>query len=304
MVAARRQKHSLIYIMGDGRSGSTIASIVLGNHPSISSNGELHKWALFKGYPKWDNKKEEDHRFWEAVRAYYLKRGFPSDFAYLEGVQDKVEEYIRFPELLLHRTPPETLSTYYAYVLGLVEAIEAVSDKEIVVDETKRPGRGYALLRCQDIDMRIIHIVRDPRGVLWSSKKRDVEHPYKSPLTAAMHYSIKNLMCLIVQRLAPSGTVLRVRYEDLVTRPEVELRRIGGFLGLSMEPILAKIEAGDPLKVPCLLDANRIRHETEIRLRLDDAWRSRLGLGNRLIAVLGTLPFFLLFGYWNYPYEG
>ena len=48
----------VVYIMGDGRSGSTVTGIVLGNHPSISSNGELHKWARYKGHPKEDNDKD------------------------------------------------------------------------------------------------------------------------------------------------------------------------------------------------------------------------------------------------------
>lgn len=294
----------LIYIMGDGRSGSTIASIVLGNHPAVSSNGELHRWPTFRGYPKWDNEKEEDHLFWAQVRSYYLQQGFPCDFSHLSEIQDEIEDYRWFPRVLLNRTPREVSAEYCAYVAGLIEAIRAISGKSTIVDETKRPGRAYQLLRCQRMNLRIIHLVRDPRGVIWSSKKRDVEHKYKPPVTAAVHYSVKNLMSVIVQLLAPRGTVLRVRYEDLVRRPGAELRRIGEFLGLSMDPVIEKLEAGQPLQVPCLLDGNRIRHKTEITLWFDDAWRRRLAFRHRLVAVLLTFPFFVFFGYWNYAYDG
>jgi hypothetical protein len=110
-------------------------------------------------------------------------------------------------------------------------------------------------------------------------------------------------MALLVSLRAPQGTVLRVRYEDLVREPSKELVRIGQFLGLSMQPVIEQIEAGQPLRVPYLLDGNRIRCETEISLRFDDSWRKRQSLGDRLVATLFTLPFFLLFGYWNYPYD-
>jgi hypothetical protein len=118
-----------------------------------------------------------------------------------------------------------------------------------------------------------------------------------------MHYSIKNLMSLLVQIRAPRGRVIRVRYEDLVREPARELLRIGRFLGLSMDPVISMIEAGVPLRVPQLLDGNRIRQKDEIHLRFDDTWRKQLGMRDRLLAILFTLPFFLWFGYWNYPYE-
>jgi hypothetical protein len=293
----------VVYIMGDGRSGSTVTGIILGNHPAISSNGELHKWARYRGHPKRDNDKEEDLRFWAEVRKCYRSQGLSTDFSHLQNVQGEVENYGRFPKLLLHRVSPEVCAEYCTHVGGVFKAISAVSRRDIIVDEAKRPARGLALLRCPGCNVRIIHLVRDPRGVVWSQGKRTVEHKFKSPLVAALHYSSKNLMSLLVQLFAPRGRVLRVRYEDLVRQPADQLKRIGQFLGLSMEPVIDKIDAGEPLQVPYLLDGNRIRREKEIQLRFDDTWRKQQSLGNRLVAILFTFPFFVLFGYWNYPYD-
>lgn len=298
-----QRKPLVIYIMGDGRSGSTVTSVVLGNHPCISSNGELHKFARYRGHPKKDNNKEKDLRFWQEVREYSRSDGLSTDYESLEELQGEIENYGSFWKLLFHRISVDNCSEYCTQVGGLFRAISAVSKRNIVVDESKRPARGYALLRCPDTDVYIIHLVRDPRGVVWSQKKRTVEHKYKSPLTAGVHYSTKNLMSLLVQLMAPRGRVMRVRYEDLVREPAVELTRIGQFLGLSMEPVIERVEAGEPLQVPYLLDGNRIRCEEEITLRFDDTWRRRQSLGERLVAILCTLPFFLLFGYWNYPYD-
>jgi hypothetical protein len=280
-----------------------MTGVVLGNHPSISSNGELHKWARYKGHPKKDNDKEADLQFWADVRRQYEAQGLSTDYGHLYDMQGEIENYSRFLALLLGRVSPEACTEYCTHVVGVFRAIHEASGLDIIVDEAKRPTRGLALLRCQGIEVSVIHLVRDPRGVVWSQKKRTVEHKYKSPLTAAVHYSAKSLMSLLVQLSAPPGTVLRVRYEDLARNPASELRRIGQFLGLSMESVIDKIEGGDFLQVPYLLDGNRIRREKEIRLRFDDTWRKRQGLGDRLVASLFTLPFFLLFGYWNYPYD-
>jgi hypothetical protein len=298
-----RNEPTVVYIMGDGRSGSTVTGIVLGNHPSISSNGELHKWARYKGHPKKDNDKEQDLLFWEKVRDCYASEGLSDDYAHLQDVQGEFENYGKFPALLFRRACPKACMEYCIHVAGVFRAISTASKCDIIVDEAKRPTRALALLRCPGIDLRIIHLVRDPRGVIWSQKKRTVEHKYKSPVTAALHYSSKNLMSLLVQLAAPRGTVIRVRYEDLVRTPGEELRRIGQFLGLSMDLLIDRIEAGAPLQVPYLLDGNRIRRQNEIRLRFDDTWRKNQGLWDSLVAVLFTLPFFVLFGYWNYPYD-
>jgi hypothetical protein len=303
MAASQAQHGSLIYIMGDGRSGSTVVGIVLGNHPSISSNGELWRWPEFGGYPKPDNKKEEDHRFWGAVRECYLEQELPSDMAHLVELQSQIEEYRELPKVLMGVVPQSALHEYHAFISGLLRAITTVSGKGIIVDESKRPGRGHVLLRSPDVDVRLIHLVRDPRGVIWSSGKQDVEQPYKSPAKASIHYLTKNLACLLVNLMAPRGTVLRVRYEDLVRKPVPELRRIGHFLNLSMEPVIEKIESGEALAVPHLLDGNRIRHQRAIHLRLDDGWRRGLPARDRLLTELLTFPFFIFFGYWKYPYD-
>jgi|GEM_PF-6381828 len=53
----------LIYIKGDVRSGSTITSIVLGNHPKIGCVGELTRWGVFEGNPKQGKQKSQHHDF-------------------------------------------------------------------------------------------------------------------------------------------------------------------------------------------------------------------------------------------------
>jgi hypothetical protein len=293
----------LIYIMGYERSGSTVFSIVLGNHPAIASVGELHKWPLFEGRPKPGDTKSEDHLFWKSVLEAYLCEGRQPEFTTLVDLQGEFENYRNFIKLYLGLVPKRLRFAYSQYFLRLLRAIQSVTGNEIIVDETKRPGRALFLLRYSNLDVKIIHLVRDPRGVVYSQMKTDVEHRFKSPQISIFHYLIKNTMSEIVRLSAPRGTVLRVRYEDLVGNPASELARIGKFLGISMEPVIAKIISNGPLNVPHLIDGNQIRRNSAITIRFDAEWRSKLPKVYQIGIILFTLPFFLLYGYWDYPYK-
>lgn len=59
-------KLKLLYIMGAGRSGSTIFGILLGNMPCNFYAGELHMWNLHSGNA--NNDRIEVKAFWERVK--------------------------------------------------------------------------------------------------------------------------------------------------------------------------------------------------------------------------------------------
>jgi hypothetical protein len=301
-VSANIKKLKIIYIMGDGRSGSTILSIILGNHPDIASVGELHRWPEFQGQTKPGDEKLENKRFWEDILAHYCALGSSPDFENLALLQEDIEDYQQFFKVLLSKDTQDS-EAYKNYLKQLFEAISCVADRQIIVDETKKPGRAYKLLKHKDFDTRVIHLVRDPRGVVWSQLKKDVEHKSKHPLTTMAHYNIKNCMGLLVNWLTPNQSILRIRYEDLVAVPEKTLGNIGKFIGISMEPVQQKIRSGESLWVPHLIDGNRIRKKDKINLRFDLEWQRKLTKGWRLVTVFFTLPLFLGFGYWKKRYS-
>jgi hypothetical protein len=68
---------------------------------------------------------------------------------------------------------------YKNHVLGLYEAIEKVSGKEVIVDSSKNPVRAFALTQIKDIDLRLVHLVRDVRGVVCSVMKPHRKDPSK-----------------------------------------------------------------------------------------------------------------------------
>src|SRR5437588_293966 len=56
----------VIYVMGAGRSGSTILGVTLGNCENVFYAGELDAWLPRSGEPQVDDRERE--RFWRGVR--------------------------------------------------------------------------------------------------------------------------------------------------------------------------------------------------------------------------------------------
>jgi hypothetical protein len=288
----------LIYIMGDGRSGSTVLAALLGNHPGVVALGEINKWPYFRGETKNGDEKEGLAEFWGAVLSAYRDQHTDTPFSRLVEVQCRFEDYRQLPSVILGLTPRWAREIYHNHTFKLVTAVNRVTGESVFVDSSKRMGRAFMLLRNPCLDVKVIHIVRDPRGALWSQMKRDVEQKSKKPLPALCHYWIKNLFCHLVAWFSPRDRVLRLRYEDVVTQTEDVIDTLEGFLGLSLQPLRESVAANNPLVVENLLDGNRLRRQRELRLKVDDAWRSGLSRIWKSAALLLTMPFSAVYGYW------
>jgi hypothetical protein len=289
----------LIYIMGDGRSGSTVLATLLGNHPQCVSVGEISKWPRFEGRCKQGDDKEGLAEFWDDVLIAYKNQHTDTSYERLAEVQDRFEDYGRLPSVLLGRTPRWAREIYHNHTIKLIRSIEQVTGKGALVDSSKRMGRAYMLVRNPYLKVKVIHIVRDPRGALWSQLKRDVEQKHKKPLQALGHYWVKNLGCHLVTWFSPGADVLRVRYEDLALRRGDVLNRLEEFLELPMDPLRDLVAADRPLFIGNLLDGNRLRRQRELLLRLDAAWRTGLSRFWKTTALLMTAPFSMVYGYWR-----
>lgn len=90
--------------------------------------------------------------------------------------------------------------------------------------------------------MRVIHLVRDGRGVAWSLLKgyeRDAksglqkEIKPKSVFRTALRWSMVNLAVEYLSRKLGSEKVMRVRYEDFASDPVAVMQQIGTFSSLT-----------------------------------------------------------------------
>jgi hypothetical protein len=188
----------------------------------------------------------------------------------------------------------------------LLAAVRNVSGKKIIVDTTKTPWRAMLLAGLPGVELRVLHLVRHPAGVVWSMKKplRAEVHGMagQSPrpaLRSCLYWLIFNLQAAFVRRSLPAKNSLRVRYEDLVQAPVDVMRRIGQLLDCDLDRIGAQAAAGEAFGVRHTIAGNRLRMDGTVRLKIDNDWLNHLSPHERFLCAILTGWLAKIYGYEN-----
>jgi len=308
----------VLEITGLGRSGSTILDIVLGNQPEIESVGEVAN-IVFNGWisreslrgidPKrlrvpictcgkrldvlYVDTPDEACPFWSSVRREWVERTDPDSiesYPKLKGNFERrrpallVKQYLRL--LYERRRRSASFRSYARLTRAFFESIRAVSGKPIVVDSSKSPVRAFALSIVPGIDLYVVHLVRDGRGVIASLRKtfeKDVQagimwdHKGHPMWKAIIRWIVLNLATeWVCTQLGPKKT-MRLRYEDFVADPKGALERIGSLLELDLTDVADAASSGKPMQAGHNVGGNRTKKSGLITLRPDaQEWRTAL----------------------------
>lgn len=101
------------------------------------------------------------------------------------------------------------------------QAIFQETGAKVLVDSSKNITRGLALLRASRYDVRILHLVRDPRGFINSRNKRRREQDKDPMLIPFMaEWMLKNGMASTALCAYAGDGYCRVAYEDVMLRPQ------------------------------------------------------------------------------------
>lgn len=277
------RKHvKVLYIAGAGHSGSTLLDIVLGSHPDIRGVGELQQLP----HRVWNadeycscGARAKSCPFWSEVWQLWEERAGTMSFENYYRLQDSFTRLRRWPRLLRERRKQSLLFKLYAgYTYALFEAICEVSGNYVIVDSSKSPSRAFALSLMPGIELYLIHLICDGRGVAASYKKswrRDlpagVIGDFKSqPVwkTAAV-WLVSNLEAELVRYLLGTGRSIRLRYESYVSDPAEALATIGRLADLDLPEVSRSVSAGDAVRAKHNIAGNHRRMSRDIRLRPD-----------------------------------
>ena len=303
----------VLYIGGLGRSGSTLLDRMLGQLPGFFSAGEIRDlWqrglrenalcgcgAPFKECEVWTRVGKEAFGGWDRV-----------DLDQVQSLARSVDRHGLFPLLVAPWAwPPfkRRLERYAQFLAPLYRAIYEVEGSRIVIDSSKAPSTAFVLRKVPGLDLRLVHLVRDSRGVAYSWTKKVVRpdmvdrgaemHRYP-PARMAVRWVTRNGMMEVLGRLG--HTEVRVGYETLIRSPRGELERILTGLGEPFQPRdLDFISDGTvELRPNHTVMGNPIRMENgPVRLRLDDQWRTALSRRQNGMVTLLTRPLLRRYGY-------
>jgi hypothetical protein len=291
----------VLYVMGHGWSGSTILGNVLGELEGFAHVGELRTiWddGLLGEAVCGCGRLVRDCELWSEVTSRALGRGLaPEQVAGWHREASRVRHTFRL--LRMERASPSgwpPLEAYLPVAARLYSALSAATGGRVVVDSSKRAGDAALLLLVPRVEASFVHLVRDPRAVAYSWRKRDA--PGHGAVTTARDWSAFNLLDEAVRRKAGPHRSLRVRYEDFVARPRTTVEAVLGMLG---EPVRALPFADEHTVVlgsNHTVLGNPVRFEAgRVELRDDETWRTQLPGADRLAVTALTLPLLVRYGY-------
>ena len=297
------QPPTILLIGGTGRSGSTLLDRLLGELPGFVAVGELrYTWSealadnrycgcgtRFLDCPFWSEVGRRAFGSWDQIN--------PSEVVALER---SIARHRHIPLLAASHTAPTRYSSLLDRYLGILgpmyAAIRDVSGANVIIDSTKDAAYAHVLRRMPDVDFRLLHLVRDSRGVAWSWAKvvrSDPDHYMRrfSPPVTALRWMTSNLM---VESLGWFGVPrLLLRYETLVAQPRAALATIASFAGQPSDPkALAFVQGGGAwLGAHHTVAGNPMRMAAgHIDIGLDDAWRTSMPFTQRAQVTALTWP--------------
>jgi len=249
--------------------------------------------------------------FWTEVGERAFGGWDPSLARRVMQLQHRVDRSARIPILISPRRPTgfaNALHEYAAVLRRLYAAILAVTGATVVVDSSKRPSLAYVLRQMPDIDLRVVQVVRDPRGVAFSFAKHvplepgvalGDEMPRSTTRKVSRRWVTVNGLVSGLGRLGVP--VLRIRYEDLVDRPKEQLARVLMMQGFAGGPdVFDFVQEGQvSVSKTHVIAAGRIRLSSgTMPLRRDEAWRQDMPAASRGLVAALTVP-----TRWKYGYQ-
>jgi hypothetical protein len=278
-------KLRVIYIMGTGRSGSTILDMALGSTPGSVSTGELVSLEMVM-----NETNEPDERsakefcscespvrsctLWSTVwqefskkcsveeyrRSHFLyERGWSPPFAFI-GRFLRLKSFTRHVEMTNH----------------LLSSISTATGSKTIIDSSKLTSRAvvYVELQRYGVEVLFINIVRDLDGYIESwRRKRDPgnlqaispKYTFTRQVWDTLNWICATALSTVVGRVLRAPYTL-VRFKELMSRPTGVISRLSGFASLDASDVCQKIAKGNALSPGHVIAGNRAKFSPIIKI--------------------------------------
>lgn len=295
---------TLLLIAGWERSGSTIVANVLGSTPGVVTVGEINNiWERGFGADLQCACGEHFGRcpFWAPIGDDAFGAERPQIAARAAEIISRMGNtwLLRRRLPLLGARAADRGAPYAALLAPLYRAAFAHSGARVLVDASKSPWHAAVADGLGEFDVRVLHLVRDPRGVAHSLRKkvrydtdddRSIYMDRHSATFSSLAWVYRG--ALIESTWGGTDRHRFLRYEDFVDDPQRHVAELLDWLGVpdarptfhpdgSVEVLLSHNISGNPVRF----------QRGAVQLRQDEAWRTALPtLVRRYVEVLTWRP--------------
>jgi len=283
--SSKQSMPEILYIMGTGRTGTTILEILLASNPGITGVGEL-KHIFRDGFL--DNrlcacgKGTRDCDFWS--RVLESTKWNLDNCADNRLVVETLESHGKFPLLWIGLASKRIVSRYKQIAEILFKAIGGFSGGSVIVDSSKYASRAMLLAELFPDKVRVLCITRSAAGILRAFQKKNEEEQRPKGLLAVVAYYVYVLMCMRLVRARLKERCLSIRFEDLNRDPQTVLQNIEKWSGIPLALARTMIASAGWMEVGHIVTGNRLRKEGKVQFRpAITAAPVRGNVGERLI---------------------
>ncbi|CAM2868831.1 sulfotransferase domain-containing protein [Moritella viscosa] len=307
MKIMQNKKQQLIYLAAASHSGTTMTAMLLGAHPDLCSVGELKAVHLGdkESYLCSCKKLVAECNFWQGVSENMANRG--QEFCVSDAgtdirtgatpymlrllkplVRSPVMELIRDCLLLLSPTWRKQLPKLQQRNADYICAVAEQARAHTVIDSSKIGIRLKYLLKNKELDLKVIWVVRDGRGVSLAykdpSKYADAKDPQfrgggsgktqesRRGVDVGAHEWVRcNQETQAVLATMDKRKWIKVHYEDICNNTEETLDKLFEFIGVD-----SKNKRLDFKTVDHHVVGNGMRLDESEEIKLDDRWKEEL----------------------------
>jgi hypothetical protein len=301
-------------VAGWARSGSSLLGKLLGQYDGLFDAGEIIQWWKAATTPGWRcgcGDTLPDCPIWSPVLAavpVLEPRGNATPMADFTapGVLQRLRDLPAMwgDEWGRHSSKVDASRQ----VLGpIYRSLLAASGARVIVDSSKSPVWVELAESLDGADVRVVHLVRDPRATAYSHTRvrgtptgiAGQEMSRMGPARSALYWAANHGALVTSSRHAVGRDhYRRVRYEDLMARPRSTVEEIMAFLGEPSNDGPFTDEDSATLVPTHNLAGNAMRFDQgPVQLRVDDQWTDALPRSTRLVTTAIAAPVMPLLGY-------
>jgi hypothetical protein len=302
----------ILFIGGWGRCGSTLLDMMLGQVPGVVSAGEVREiWlrGCVEDRPCGCGRAFSNCPFWTSVGEHAFGGWDQLDLQRTLRTRYRLDRPWGVPRLLVPENdnrPDDDLSAYGDVLAQLYRGIAAASGAGTIIDSSKIPSHALMLRRVPELEARVLHLVRDSRGVAYSNTKR-VEKassagastllPRHGSMASSARFDFYNGLTAALR--AARMPYLRLRYEDVIADPRRRLHEILAYAGVTTDGQFPFLNGPQlTLAENHLVDGNPVRFaKNPLTLKLDEQWRSEMSPRARAAVTILTSPLLRTYGY-------
>lgn len=231
----------------------------------------------------------------------------------LDRVRSSERELLRLRNSALWLTPVprrkwflERHQLYFDSVDRLYRAITEVSGAAVIIDNSKTPSYGAVLATLPTVDLRVLHLVRDPRATAysWLNPKTSPDRGEGQTMDrlglkkSAFLWLWWNGLSEAIWAGRKDVPITRIRYEAFAADPGPVIRQVQTLLAPELtEPIHVK-GARAYVSRSHTVSGNPIRMgHGRIHIEPDDRWRAGLARRDQRTVQVLTRPLMKRYGY-------